>query len=146
MPLNPFAPEWTPVAAAAAAAGAAGAAPETYEVRALVEQAFGRFYVDVAKMPVQDVITAVKRHPGVLEFIPEEYRIPEICWAAMETASQEVIDHYKTQRDSPLRFVPMQYRTEKMCMAAAAWGIFAIKYFPETFNSVRILDILGHSD
>jgi hypothetical protein len=128
--LNPFAPEWFPVT-------------ETYEIRALVEQAWGRFYVDTAKMSVQDVIAAVKRHPGVLEFIPEELRIPEICMAAMESASKEVIAAYLAQRDSPLRHVPLKYRTEKMCMAAAAWSTFAIKYFPQEFNRC-ILDVLSN--
>ncbi len=72
-------------------------------------------------------LEAVKRHPGILEFVPMRYRTYELCYAAMQ---YDIEDAVVSDNNFPLRHVPNEYRSEEICLAAAAWCNIAIYHWP----------------
>lgn len=137
--LNPFAPAWTP---------GTPSTPKIAELVALAYQpevwATHRIHQtmaqpDTSDMTKEEILAAVQGHPGVLQFLSEEQKTYEVCWAALATAPKQAVKDYNCNGENfPLFYVPMEHRTEELCLAAAAWSNRALWYWPPALRTRRM--------
>jgi hypothetical protein len=86
-----------------------------------------------------EYIELVKIHPGVMEFVPWEFRTYELCMAAIKTHPPEVVELYQMCGECfPMVHVPVQYRTEEMCIEAASWSYHSLWCIPPKLRTLEM--------
>ena len=93
----------------------------------------------VTILEYDEYLKLVKVHPGVLEFVPWEFRTYELCMAAIKTHPREVVELYQTCGECfPMVHVPSHHRSEEMCIEAASWSYHSLWCIPTKLRTLEI--------
>ncbi len=138
--LNPFAPEWipnTPSNSKIAELVQLASSPDVWARHRLFMPTV--IHPSTADMTKEEILAAVRGHPGVLQFLSEEQKTYDVCWAAFATAPKQAVKDYDCNGENfPLYYVPLEHRTEALCLAAATWCNRALWYWPPNRRNHRM--------
>ena len=100
----------------------------------------------------------VDDNPDASEFVPDWYKIQEMCdkvadyfYIALEYKSKEMCDKTISENPFSLRYVPDQYKTQQMCDKAVADCLTACKFVPDWFVTSKMIkklftDLYAHEN
>jgi hypothetical protein len=141
--LNPFAPEWipnTPSNSKIQELVTLAASPEIWAKHRIYQMDTNYTHL-TADLTKEEILAAVRRHPGVLQFLSEEQKTSDVCWAALATAPKQAVKDYDCNGENfPLFYVPLEHRTEALCLVAATWCNRALWYWPPALRTRRMYE------
>jgi hypothetical protein len=84
---------------------------------------------------LEDCLAAVQEDGIALKYVPEEFKTPEVCLAAV---GENLVRAFRIKPDSPLRYVPEECKTPELCLLAVQQDGAALYFVPGNLRTPEI--------